>query len=79
MELENIILSEATQSQNNTDVMHSLKVGINPEVWNTQNIIHRSNESQEEGRTKDGYSGPSYKGEQNTHSRRYRDNVWIRE
>ena len=42
------------------------------------NTIHISSETQEEGRSKYGYSGPSWKGEQNTHRRRYRDKVWSR-
>ena len=58
MELENIILSEVTQSQKNTRGMHSLRVDISPESWKTQDKIHRPNEAKEE-RTTSGYSGPS--------------------
>jgi hypothetical protein len=56
MELENIILSEVTQSQKNTHGMHSL---ISPEAQNTQDTIHRPHEAQEEGRPRCGYFGPS--------------------
>jgi hypothetical protein len=54
-------------------------VDINPEVWNMQDTIHRPNETEEEGRPKCGYFSPSWKGEQNTHGRSYRDKVWNRE
>ena len=47
--LENIILSEVTQSQKNTHGMHSLISGYSPEAWNTQDTIHISNDAQEEG------------------------------
>ena len=50
VELENVILSEVTQSQKNTYGMHSL---------NTQDTIPTPNEAQEVGRTKYGYSGSS--------------------
>jgi hypothetical protein len=53
-------------------------VDINPEVWNMQDTIHRPNETEEEGRPKCGYFSPSWKGEQNTHGRSYRDKVWSR-
>ena len=56
MELKNIILSEVTQSQKNTHDMRSL---IIPESQNTQDIIHRPNEVQKEGRPKCGYFSPS--------------------
>ena len=52
MELENIILSERTQSQMNTQDMHS-------KAWNTQDTIHRPHEAQEEERSKCGCFGPS--------------------
>ena len=53
MELEDIILSEVTQSQKNTHGMHLLISGlISPKVRNTQNTIHRPHEAQEEGRPK---------------------------
>jgi hypothetical protein len=41
MELENIILSEVTQSQNYTQGMYSLKVDISFKIWNIQDSIHR--------------------------------------
>ena len=51
MELENIILSEVTQSQKNTHGMQSLISGlISPEALNTQDTITISNDSHEEGR-----------------------------
>ena len=81
MELENIILSEVTQSQKHTHGMHSL-VSVyyprSPEAWNIQDTIHRPNEAYEEGRPKYGYLGPSWNGEQNTNGRIYRDKVWNR-
>jgi hypothetical protein len=40
MELENIILSKVTQSQKDTHGMHSLKVNIIPEAWNTQDTVN---------------------------------------
>ena len=54
MVLEVIILSEVTQSQKNTHGKHSLISGIIPKAWNTQDIIHRPHETQEEGRPKCG-------------------------
>jgi hypothetical protein len=45
MELENIFLSEVTQSQKNTHGMHSL---ISPKARNTQDTTQRSHEVQEE-------------------------------
>jgi hypothetical protein len=54
MYLEDIILSEVTQSQKNTHGKHSLISGIIPKAWNTQDIIHRPHETQEEGRPKCG-------------------------
>jgi hypothetical protein len=45
MDLEYIILSELTQSQKNTHDMYSLIVG--PEAQNTQDTIHKPNETQE--------------------------------
>jgi hypothetical protein len=41
MELENIILSEVTQSQKNTHGKHSLISGYSSKVRNTQDSIHR--------------------------------------
>ena len=49
MELENIILSEVTQSQKNIYGMHSLISGYKPKTRNTQDILHRLHEAQEEG------------------------------
>jgi hypothetical protein len=56
MELENIILSEVTQSQKNTHCMQFLISG--PEARNTQGTIHKPHETQE-GRTKCGCFAPS--------------------
>ena len=36
---------------------------ISPEVWNTQDTIHRPKEAQEEGRLMYEYFGPSWKWE----------------
>ena len=47
MDLENIILSEVTQSQKNSHDVHSL---ISPEAWNTLDTIHKPHETQELGR-----------------------------
>jgi hypothetical protein len=52
MELENIILSEVTQSQKNTHGMNSLISGYYPEAQNIQDTIYRLHEAQEEGRPK---------------------------
>jgi hypothetical protein len=59
MELENNILSEVTQSENNTQDIYSLISGFSPEARNTQDTIHRANEAHEEGRPKYGYFSPS--------------------
>ena len=48
VELENITLSEVTQSPKNPHGMHSLISGYSPEAWNTQDTIHISNDVQEE-------------------------------
>jgi hypothetical protein len=58
MELENIILSEVTQSQNNTCAMYSLIVDISPKAQNNQDTIHRPHEAQER-RPKCGCFSPS--------------------
>jgi hypothetical protein len=50
MKLDNIILSEVTQSEKNTHGMHSLDI-ILKEAQNTQNTTHRPYESQEERRS----------------------------
>ena len=59
MDLEDIILSEVTQSQKNTHVMQSLIVDICPEAQNTPDTIHKTYETQEEGISKCGYFDPS--------------------
>jgi hypothetical protein len=56
IDLEDIILSEVTQSQKITRDMHSV---ISPEAQNTQDTINKLHETQEEGRPKYGYFGPS--------------------
>ena len=55
MGLENIILSEVTQSQKNTHYMHSLMIS---EAQNTQDKICKTQENQEEGRRMGGYFIP---------------------
>ena len=45
MELENIILSEVTQSQKKTHRMYSLISDISPKAQNTQDSIHRPYEA----------------------------------
>ena len=57
--IENIILSEVTQSQKNTHAMHSLICVYYPIARNTQDITHRPHEAQEEGRPKCEYLDPS--------------------
>jgi hypothetical protein len=57
MELENIILSDVTQSQKNTYGMHSLITGYWPR--NLEYPRYNSHEAQEEGRPQCGYFGPS--------------------
>ena len=59
IKLENIILSDVTQSQKNTHGMHSLIVDISPKAQNIQDTIHRPHEAKEEGRQKFGYFNPS--------------------
>ena len=59
IELENIILSEISQSQKNRRAMHSLIRDINPKSQNTQDTIHRPHEAQEDRRPKCGYLDPS--------------------
>ena len=44
IELENIILSEVTQSQKNTHGIHSLISDSSPKALNTQDTIHRPHE-----------------------------------
>jgi hypothetical protein len=65
MDLEDIILSEGTQSQKNIHDKHLLVSDISPKAHNTQDAICKTHETQEEGRPKCGYFNPSYKGEQN--------------
>jgi hypothetical protein len=55
IDLEDIILSEVTQSQKNSHDMHSLD--ISPETYNTQDTICKAHENQE-GRPKCGYFVP---------------------
>ena len=45
MDLEDIILSEVTQSQKNKQGMHSLKSKYEPKAQNTQYTIHRPQEA----------------------------------
>jgi hypothetical protein len=59
MDLEDIILSEVTQSQKNTHDMHSLIVAISPETYNIQDTICKTHETQEEGRPTCVYFIPS--------------------
>ena len=59
MELENIILSDVTQSQKNIHGMYSWEMDISLESWNKPETVRRPNEAQEEGRPKYGYAGPS--------------------
>jgi hypothetical protein len=59
MDLEDIIRSDITQSQKNTHVMHSLIRGYYPRSWKTQDTIHKTHETQEEGRPKCGHFDPS--------------------
>jgi hypothetical protein len=46
MYLEDIILSQVTQSQKKSLDMHSLISGYYPQIWNTQDSIHRPYEAQ---------------------------------
>ena len=75
MDLEDIILSEVTQSEKNTHDMHSLISGYSPDAQNTQDTICKTYETQEEGGPKCGYFNSSQKGEQNAHGKNYRDKV----
>ena len=50
MEVENIIMSEVTQSQKNTHSMHSLIGGYNHKAWYTQDTTYIACESQEDQR-----------------------------
>ena len=59
VELENIILSEVTQSQKNRHGMHSLTNGYTQKLRNTQDTIQRPHEDQEEGRPQCEYFIPS--------------------
>jgi hypothetical protein len=59
MDLEDIILSEVTQSQKNTHDMHSLIVDFSPEAQNTQDTICKTHKTQEEGRPNCGHFDPS--------------------
>jgi hypothetical protein len=59
MDLEDILLSEVSQSQNNTHDMHPLISGYFPETSNILDTICKTHETQEEGRPKCGYFVPS--------------------
>jgi hypothetical protein len=60
MELENIILSEVTQSQKNTWYALTDKwISATYQAQDTQESIHRPHEAQEEGRLKCGSFSPS--------------------
>jgi hypothetical protein len=52
------------------------KVHISSKVQSTQDTIHRPHEALEEGRPQCGCFVPSEKRHQNTHGRKYRDDVW---
>jgi hypothetical protein len=69
MELENIILSEVTQSQKNKHCMYSLISGYYEKAQNTHDATYRPSEVQEEGRPKCGCLTPSQKGKQNNYGR----------
>jgi len=64
MELENIILSEVTYSQKTHMLCTHWQVDISPKAQNTQDMIHRPHEAQEEGKPKCGCFNPSQKREQ---------------
>jgi hypothetical protein len=59
MDLEDIILSEATQSQKNTNDMHSLISGYQHRNLEYPRYNLQNHETQEEGRPKCGYIAPS--------------------
>jgi hypothetical protein len=59
MELENIILSEVTQSQRNTHGMHALICGFLVQKFGIPDTIHSPHTVEEEGRPKCGYFSPS--------------------
>ena len=63
MELENIILSEVTQTQKG---MHVLIRGYQRKAQNTQDTTHRPYEALQ-GKPKCGCFSPIQKGEQNNH------------
>jgi hypothetical protein len=71
MEVENIIMSEVTQSQKNTHSMHSLIGGYNHKAWYTQDTTYIACESQEERRPK--ILPFLLRREEISHGRRYRD------
>ena len=56
--LEDIILSEVTQSQNKSLDMHSLISGYQPRNLEYQDTISKTQENQEEGRPVYGYFIP---------------------
>ena len=56
-----------------------MALNVSLKFWNTQGTIHRPHETQEEGKLKCVYFSPSYKAEQNTNRKKYRDNVWSKD
>jgi hypothetical protein len=73
MELENIFLSEVTQSQKNTHGLHSLKLRI-PKIQFTDHMKLKKKKDQSMDTLV-----LLRRGEQNTHERRYRDEMWSRD
>ena len=59
MELENIMLSEETQSQKITWYALTDKWTLAQKLGNTQDTIHKLHETQEQGTPKCGYFDPS--------------------
>ena len=58
IEVENIILSNPV-TRKHTWYALTYNVDVSPEVWNTQDTIHRPHEAQEEGKPKCGCFGLS--------------------
>jgi hypothetical protein len=85
MDLEDIILSEVTQSQKNTHDMHSLISGYYPRSPEAQEIRIPKIQftSHMKLKMKEDQSVDTLihlrNGEQNTHGRSYRDIVWSRD
>ena len=59
MKLENIILSEETQTQNNMNGMYSLKVDIRQNITEYQDTVHRTQKVQQDEGTKIGCFSPT--------------------